>query len=177
MSRTQEILMAGTGGQGLIAMASLLAEAAIEEGRHVAQTQSYGVAQRGGFISAEVVIGSEPVLYQNTRNPDVIIALHGVVGSRYDACSAPVVFDSTLLERDLPNWIGIPCTAMAAELGVVKAANIVAMGAMARVRPIVSTESLEAAIRHRFKGKQRIAELNIQALRQGFAAAGALTAE
>lgn len=164
--------MAGTGGQGLIVMATFLAEAAMNEGKHVAQTQSYGVAQRGGFISAEVVISNERVLYQNTRKPDVILALHGVVGDRYDATSAPVLFDSTLLHKQLPHWLGIPFTKMAIDLGVVKAANIIALGAMACLRPIVQLASLETIARKRFKGS--IADLNVQALKQGYEAAKAL---
>ena len=50
-----EIILAGTGGQGLILSGIILAEAAILEGKNVVQTQSYGIASRGGLSLAEVI--------------------------------------------------------------------------------------------------------------------------
>ncbi|MDR2573716.1 MAG: 2-oxoacid:acceptor oxidoreductase family protein [Desulfovibrio sp.] len=172
MMPRHEILMAGTGGQGLVLMATFLGEAAIEEGLNVAQTQSYGVAQRGGFISAEVVASKGEVYYQSTRKPDVILALHGVVGSRYDNATSPVIFDSTLFEKNLPGWRPVPFTSIAQDLGAVKAANIVALGALLRFLPAISVASLEKVVRKRFKGK--LGELNAEAIKRGYEAAGAL---
>lgn len=166
-----EILMAGSGGQGLVLMATLLGSAAIEAGMNVAQTQSYGVAQRGGFISAEVVASKGDVYYQCTRKPDVIVVLHGEVGSRYDKAMVPVIFDSTLFEKNLPGWHPIPFTAIARELGMVKAANIVALGALLRFLPAISTQNLETVVRRRFKGSA--GDLNAKAIQRGYDAAGA----
>ncbi|MBG0776154.1 MAG: 2-oxoacid:acceptor oxidoreductase family protein [Desulfovibrionaceae bacterium] len=168
--QTHEIIMAGTGGQGLVLMATFLAQAAIADGNHVVQTQSYGVAQRGGFISAEVLVSPEEILFQQVRTPSVILALHGVVGARYDGAACPVICDSTLLSRDLPDWHGVPCTAIAGELGVPKAANIVALGALLAVHPVVSLQALEGVIRGKFKGA--VGDSNMEAVRRGFAAAG-----
>ena len=57
-----EVLMAGTGGQGLVFCSSFLAEAAIKSGKNVVQTQSYGISQRGGFISAEAIIDDGEIM-------------------------------------------------------------------------------------------------------------------
>ncbi|SCM74399.1 2-oxoacid:acceptor oxidoreductase family protein [Desulfovibrio sp. 86] len=169
MSKMQEIIMAGTGGQGLVLMSTLLAQAAMSENFNVTQTQSYGVAQRGGFISTELLAGKEEILFQEVRKPTFIMALHGVVGTRYDASDAPVVYDSTLFSKDLPNWLGIPCTAIANELGVPKAANLVALGAMLALNPFMGMGSLENVIKTKFRGE--VAEKNIAAIRAGNAAA------
>lgn len=169
MSKMQEIIMAGTGGQGLVLMSTLLAQAAMSENFNVTQTQSYGVAQRGGFISTELLAGKEEILFQEVRKPTFIMALHGVVGNRYDASEAPVVYDSTLLSKNLPNWLGVPCTAMANELGVPKAANLVALGAMLALNPFIELASLENVIKARFRGEA--GEKNIAAIRSGNAAA------
>ena len=53
--RHTEVILAGSGGQGLILSGILLAEAAMNEGRNVVQTQSYGIASRGGLSLAEVI--------------------------------------------------------------------------------------------------------------------------
>ena len=169
MSKMQEIIMAGTGGQGLVLMSTLLAQAAMNENFNVTQTQSYGVAQRGGFISSELLAGKEEILFQEVRTPTFILALHGVVGVRYDDTTAPVVYDSTLFSKDLPNWLGIPCTAMAKELGVPKAANFVALGAMLALNPFMELASLEAVIGAKFRGEAR--DKNLAAIRSGSTAA------
>lgn len=170
MNGTQEIIMAGTGGQGLVLMATFLAQAAIAEGRQVVQTQSYGVAQRGGFISAEVMVSPGEILFQQVRTPSVVLALHGVVGARYDAVEAPVIYDSTLFHKDLPHWYPVPCTAMANDLGVPKAANIVALGALLAMCPVVGVDALEGVLRGKFKGA--VADSNMLALNKGLEAAG-----
>ena len=70
-----EVILAGTGGQGLILSGILLAEAAILEGKNVAQTQSYGIASRGGLSLAEVIIDTDEIIFQQVQNPDCILAL------------------------------------------------------------------------------------------------------
>ncbi len=51
-----EVILAGSGGQGLVLSGIMLAEAAILEGKNVVQTVSYGIASRGGFSMAGVII-------------------------------------------------------------------------------------------------------------------------
>ncbi len=169
----REILMAGTGGQGLVFMASFLAEAAMRAGSNVVQTQTYGIAQRGGFISAEVVLDKEEILHQQVLAPDVIIALHDVVGARYDAAACPVLYDSSLMQGGRPaGWTGLPFTKLAEEAGAPKAANLAALGAMSVIVPLVSFEALDAAAEKKFKGAA--AQANRAALAAGRKAAQAL---
>lgn len=163
----KQIIMAGTGGQGLVSLAMLLAESAMSEGLNVIQTQSYGVAQRGGFVSTEVLISDGEILFQQVRKPDVIVVLHGVVGARYDKVDCPVVYDSTLVQKDIKGWIAVPCTEIATELGDVMAANMVAFGAMLAVLPVVTPESMETSIGHKFK-KAAAREMNTKAFRKGY---------
>lgn len=177
MSQFYQILMAGTGGQGLVSMASSLAKAAIEEGKRVVQTQSYGVAQRGGFVSAEVLISDQEILYQQVRKPSIILVLHGVVGQRYDQLNdVPVLYDSTLIaDKALSNWHPVPFTQLAMDLGNVKTTNMLGLGALARVMPLVSLASLEAVARASFKGA--VADLNVRACQLGYEAAGNFAAK
>lgn len=164
-----EVLMAGTGGQGLVFVASFLAETGILAGRNVVQTQTYGISQRGGFISAEVVMDEEEILFQQVISPSVVLALSDVVGKRYDQVTAPVVYDSSLMQhRDTPNWLGVPCTRVAAEIGVPKAANLVGLGAAMALCPAVSFEHLCQMAEKKMK---KNAALNIEAIRRGMQAA------
>ena len=62
-----QIIIAGSGGQGIIVMGQMLARAALLEGRNAAQTQSYGIAQRGGFCAAEVITDEDEILFQQVE--------------------------------------------------------------------------------------------------------------
>lgn len=168
-----EVLMAGTGGQGLVFCSSFLAEAAIRSGKNVAQTQSYGISQRGGFISAEVIIDDGDIMFQQVTKPDVIIALSDVVGTRYDDAACPVIYDTTLMQpRTFPNWLGIPMMQIAEELHAGKSANLVGLAAAMDLCKAVSLEALQELAGT--KGKPEVAKANMEVLRRGVAAVEAL---
>ncbi|MGE4310475.1 2-oxoacid:acceptor oxidoreductase family protein [Desulfovibrio sp.] len=165
-----EVLMAGSGGQGLVFCASFLAEAVIAHGMNVVQTQSYGISQRGGFISAEVLMDEEEILFQQVSKPDVIIALNEVVGARYDHMAVPVVYDTSLMKpRSMPNWLGVPMTEIARELGAPKSANLAGLAAAMTVSGAMPVEALLRIAEH--KGKPDVARLNMEVIRRGAAAA------
>lgn len=168
MNRYSEILLGGSGGQGLVFISSFLAKAAIHDGCNAAQTQSYGIAQRGGFISAEVIVSDEEILYPQVTRPDLALALHEEALSRFGDLGCPVAYDSDLMDDPArPNWHGLPFTELARSLGAPKVANLVALGAGLHFRPCVSVEAVERAAREAFK--PRVAEINIQAVRLGLA--------
>lgn len=165
-----ELLMAGTGGQGLVFVATFLAEAGILAGRNVVQTQTYGISQRGGFTSAEVLLDEREILFQQATALSGILALNDVVGTRYDKLPVPVVYDSSLMRRrSQENWLGIPCTGIANEMGAPKSANLVGLGALMLACPAVSLEMLSALAFK--KMKPEAAALNIEAIRRGMVAA------
>ena len=167
-----EVIMAGTGGPGLVFCASFLAEAAILGGRNVVQSQSYGISQRGGFISAEVLMDDAEILFQQVVKPNLIIALNEVVGTRYDNAVAPVVYDTSLMKpRQMSNWIGIPMTEIAHELGAPKSANLAGLGAAMALTGALPLDTL-LSIAER-KGKPEVAKINMEVIRRGAAAAEA----
>src|SRR4030042_4909584 len=72
-----EIRLGGSGGQGIILMGIILAEAiGIYEGKSVAQTQSYGPEARGGSSKSEVVISDEEIDYPKAMKPDLLLAMN-----------------------------------------------------------------------------------------------------
>ena len=72
-----EICFSGSGGQGIITAAIVLAEAVgVYEGKNVCQTQSYGPEARGGTSKAGVIISSEFIDYPNVIKPDLLLAMN-----------------------------------------------------------------------------------------------------
>jgi 2-oxoglutarate ferredoxin oxidoreductase subunit gamma len=164
-----ELILAGTGGQGLILAGILLAEAAILDGRNVVQTQSYGIASRGGLSLAEVIIDDDEIIFQQVRKPDCILALSEEAATKYEGWAArdvPLLYDSALVKaRTGPNFLARGFTQAANDLGKSDSANIVALGTLAAWARAVSMRSLERTIEQRFRAPAR--ELNLWLLAMG----------
>lgn len=146
----------------------ILAEAAILEGQNAVQTQSYGIASRGGFSKSEVIISRNEIMFQQVQEPDVILALTEQAMRMYTSGEpgGPVFYDTTLLERRSGrNLYGFPFTEMAGRLGHVGTANIIALGAMSTLTGMINTDSLATVLNRRFAGK--VADMNIKALQAG----------
>ena len=163
-----EVILAGTGGQGLILAAILLAEAAILDGRNVVQTQSYGIASRGGLSLAEVIIDDDEIVFQQVLKPDCVLALSEAAATKYEAWAAKdvtLLYDSALVKpRTGPNFYGCGFTQAAGEAGNADSANIVALGTLAARTRAVSMGSLVQAIAARFRGQARELNLGLLAL-------------
>ena len=166
-----EIRLSGSGGQGIITAAIVLAEAAgVYNGRYVCQTQSYGPEVRGGVSKAEVVISNKVIDYPRAIKPDLLLAMDQASCDTYFLDlerDGLLVIDSTLVTQvPTSRVVGIPFTQIARkELGKKVVANMVALGAVGQLCQFLSQKSLEAALMARMpKGTEGI---NRQALHAG----------
>ena len=178
MSKRYEICLSGSGGQGLILAGIILAEAAgVHEGKHVAQSQSYGPEARGGASKAEVVISDGEIDYPMATRLDLLLAMNQKSSDSFYFDLKPegtLVVDSTFVtQTPTTKAICIPFTEIARkELGREMVANIIALGALVTLTKVVSLKSLEAAVLARVpKGTE---ELNRKALQLGSKAAKAI---
>ena len=170
-----EIRLSGSGGQGIILASIILAEAAgIFEGYHVSQTQSYGPEARGGKCKAEVVISSHKIDYPKAVQLDMMLAMNQASCDAYCFDFKPnglLLVDSGLVEQvPTSRVVQLPFTQIARDVaGKDLAANIVALGVLGHLCPILSINSLEAALEARVpKGTKK---LNNKALQAGIKAA------
>lgn len=165
----REVILAGTGGQGLVLSAILLAQAAMLEGRNVVQTQSFGIATRGGLSLAEVIIDDREIVFQQVRRPDCVLVLTEEAARKFDAWAAqgvPFFYDSTLVhERRGANLHAYPFTQAASDLGNVGSVNVLALGTLAARERLVAPGSLEEAVAQHFRGAAAAA--NLRALAAG----------
>ncbi len=175
MSYRYDIRLSGSGGQGLILMGIILAEAiGIYDGKFVAQTQSYGPEARGGSSKAEVVVGSEEIDYPKAMKLDLLLAMNQKSCDDYYMDLKPdgiLIVDSTFVNQvPIPKAYRVPFTRIAREnLKREMVANIVALGAIAKLTNIVTLKSVEEAVLARVpKGTEK---LNRDALKAGITAA------
>lgn len=175
MSFRYDIRLSGSGGQGLILMGIILAEAiGIYDGKFVAQTQSYGPEARGGSSKAEVVLSDAEIDYPKAMNLDLLLAMNQKSCDDYYMDLKPdgiLIVDSTFVNQvPIPKAFRIPFTRIAREsLKREMVANIVALGAITKLTTIVTPKAIEAAVMARVpKGTEK---LNRDALKAGMAAA------
>ena len=175
MGSRYEIRLSGSGGQGLILMGIILAEAiGIYDGKYVAQTQSYGPEARGGSSKSEVIVSDEEIDYPKAMKLDLLLAMNQRSCDEFYPDLKPdglLIVDSTFITQiPTPKDFQIPFTRMAREKFKREVvANIIALGALSQLTPIVSAKAVESAVLARVpKGTER---LNRDALRAGMIAA------
>lgn len=136
MSKKFEIQLSGSGGQGVILAAIILADAAIEQGLNAIQTQSYGPEARGGASKAEVIISNNEINYPKIINANILLSLTQNSYEKYieflDKDGILIVDDHIKLKGHEPSKVySLPILKTAQEkfeTGMV--ANIISIGAI-----------------------------------------------
>ncbi len=171
MADYYEVRLAGLGGQGIILAGIIVAEAAgIHEGKEVVQTQAYGAATRGGFSRSDVVICDEEILYPKASKLDFLLAMSQ---SAYEENlpslkkKGVLLVDSTYVsEVSGSSTYAIPFSKIAREkFGRENVANIITLGAITQIFPVISKESMEKAVLSRVP--KRFIEMNKKAFKEG----------
>ncbi|MGO9410299.1 MAG: 2-oxoacid:acceptor oxidoreductase family protein [Spirochaetia bacterium] len=152
-------VFSGTGGQGIITGAIVLAEAAIHyEGLEAVQTQSYGAEARGGAARADLIIATDPIKFPKVTQPNVLVCLSQVSFDKYSWIVRPggfVLIDPHFAHRR--NELNARCIEIPMHSSILAAQhsaqnlNLCMLGALTGLIDFVSTESLTEAVRVRFE--------------------------
>ncbi len=183
------VVLAGVGGQGIITMASVLADAAIREGHNALVAETHGLSQRGGTVIVHVRLGDAEAPLIPRGGGDLMLALDAIEAVRYAGYlrrGAPVVVDKRVTPPPLPN-IRVPslgelldalsrasvrlypvaAVETAVLMGNPRAANMYMLGyglAVHGYGGLVTLKALEEAVRERVRDP----ESNIRVLRRGY---------
>jgi 2-oxoglutarate ferredoxin oxidoreductase subunit gamma len=169
-----EVMFAGFGGQGILLIAKVLAHAAMEAGNEVVWIPSYGPEMRGGTAYCMVVISDRPIGSPIIRNPKHLVAMNRPSLEKFAPMVKPggvVLVNSSLIPvrsgRSDVDEVLVPANDLALEMGNVRAANIVALGAFVARSGIVDFEVLREAVKEEFAAKAKLIPLNLEALERG----------
>ena len=132
----RSIIIAGSGGQGILFFGRMLASAGMLEGRNVTWFPSYGAEMRGGTANCTVIISDEMIGSPVVMIPDILIVMNRASLDRFLPKlrnKGLLFYDSSLINVKTPGKgitaVPVPATAMAGELGSPKSANMVLLGA------------------------------------------------
>ena len=151
-------LLSGSGGQGVITMAILLAEAAVKyEGLVAVQSQSYGPEARGGATRSDVILSHKAIYYPKVEQPNILVALTDAACVKYLPLIRPgglCIYDTELVHPGRRE-----------RLGSAVSYNVAVLGALVTLTGAVRIGSIEMVLAERFPAAHH--EGNLRALHLG----------
>lgn len=171
-----KVICAGFGGQGVMSMGQLLAYAGMIEDKHVSWLPSYGPEMRGGTANCGVTVSDEEIgspIITNDADIAIVMNLPSLIKFEKDVKPGGKIFiNSSLIERKVERTdievYYIDANKIAADIGNIKAANLVMLGAVLKSTPIVDIESILEAFKKVFgPSKERFIPQNREALVKG----------
>jgi 2-oxoglutarate ferredoxin oxidoreductase subunit gamma len=174
---SEHILIAGFGGQGVLSMGKMLAEAAMAEGKEVSWLPSYGPEMRGGTSNVSVHISDEAIGSPtiSAGEASCVIAMNLPSLLKFESFVKPgglLLVNRSIIdkqaEREDVDVIYVPVNEIAKELGDSKVANMVMLGAYLGKTGVVKNETLMNQVREVFGSKKpAVVALNEKALTAG----------
>ena len=170
-----KIIIAGFGGQGIVLIGNVIARAAVIEGKNVIGMVSYGAEMRGGTANASVVISDDEIFNPFVAHPDRAIILNQPSLDRFESQvekDGLILMNTSMIKRgpqrtDL-KCIKVDATQIAREVGNLRVANIVSVGAFIEHTNLLSMSSIAQAIEDLFSNKNpKLVEINLKALHTG----------
>ncbi|MBN1246702.1 MAG: 2-oxoacid:acceptor oxidoreductase family protein [Anaerolineae bacterium] len=175
--RHEETVFSGFGGQGALFAGQLLAYAGMAEGLYVTWFPSYGPEMRGGTANCTVIVSENEIGAPVVRNPSVAVVFNSPSMDKYEPLVKPgglLLVNSSLIERTSAREdirvVAIPASDVATELGNVRMANMVLLGAFVTLTNLVDLEAVKQQLNEHLSERQRKwLEPNYTALDKGAA--------
>ena len=169
------IIFSGSGGQGIMSMGTMLAQAAVESGKHAVYMPSYGPEQRGGSAKCVVIIDDEGVPCPMAEYGDALVALSMLAYNKFLYELKPgglLLYDNTVITEPISRTditaIPVPADDLAIEIGAPRSANVIVAGVLIGLLGLVSEEEFSRSLERKFASKsQSVKDQNTKALRKG----------
>ena len=167
------VRVAGFGGQGVLLLGEVLAEAGLDAGLEVSWLPSYGPEMRSGTSNCHVRLSREPIDSPLVTVPNVLVAMNEPSLRKFDASVRPggwVIYNGDVFPeecaREDVHVLALPFTHIADELGDSRAANMVMLGALLEITDALPQASIDDALRRLVKNPRWV-ELDERALTRG----------
>lgn len=174
MNKRYRLVFSGSGGQGVITAAIILAEAAVlYENRNAVQTQVYGAAARGGSTRSDVIISDTTIKYPKVNQPNVLICLTQEAYTKYASIIRPggtLLIDSRFVKVqrkvDAVQYELEMYQHVMEKIGKPIVFNICVLGAVIGLTSVVGLGAIEKVLEKRLA--KPLIDINRQALKLGF---------
>lgn len=172
---TEEIIISGFGGQGVLSMGKILAYSGLMQGKEVSWMPSYGPEQRGGTANVTVILSDERISSPVLNTYDTAIVLNQPSLVKFESLVKPggtLIFDGNGLHKfptrkDIKVY-RIDATEFAYANNVTKTINMIILGGLLKIRPIVEISSVLLGLKKTLPGRHHhLIPMNEQAIHTG----------
>jgi len=150
---TEEIIIAGFGGQGVLSMGKILAYSGIMQNKEVSWMPSYGPEMRGGTANCTVIVSDERISSPVLNKYDTAIILNQQSMDKFEKTVKPggyLIYDGNGItrhpERKDINIYRVDATDEAVRLGFTKIFNMIVLGGFLKIKPVVTTEYIRKGL-------------------------------
>jgi 2-oxoglutarate ferredoxin oxidoreductase subunit gamma len=172
---TEEIIIAGFGGQGVLSLGQILCYSGVEENKEVSWMPSYGPEMRGGTANCIVILSDEPVSSPIVSKFDTVIALNQPSLDKFESAvktGGLLLYDSTNIvhppKRTDIKIIGIEASQTAAEMKNTKILNMIVLGAFIKLKPIINIDNVLKGLKKVLPERyHHLIPLNEEAIKKG----------
>ena len=172
---TEKVILAGFGGQGMMLLGKLLAQAAMADGKYVTYFPSYGTEVRGGTAVYHLIISTEEIFSPLIEEADTLIVMNQPSYQKYKGMLKPyglLVLNTSMIKLNgIPDSVQVykvPATEIASKLGNVLVSNIVMLGAYLSIKKLFSADHILNQLQEMLKGKKgELFTINKKALESG----------
>ncbi|MGL5317667.1 MAG: 2-oxoacid:acceptor oxidoreductase family protein [Bacteroidales bacterium] len=177
---TQEIVIAGFGGQGVLSMGKILAYSALMENKEVSWMPSYGPEQRGGTANVTVIVSDERISSPVLNQYDTAIILNQPSMDKFESKVKPggiLIYDGYGINKPTTRTdiqvYRLDAMDIASQADMKKVFNMIILGGYLKVCPIVSLESVMKGLKKTLPERHhRLLPLNEEAILKGMEAIG-----
>lgn len=171
----KEIIISGFGGQGVLSMGKILAYSGLMEAKEVTWMPAYGPEQRGGTANVTVIVSDKRISSPILSRYDVAIVLNQPSLEKFEPKVKPggiLIYDGYGIinpptRKDI-NVYRIDAMDKAADMKNAKVFNMIVLGGLLKVCPVVSTEGLHSALFKSLPERHHgLIPLNMQAVEEG----------
>lgn len=171
----EEIVIAGFGGQGVLSMGKILAYAGLMDNLEVTWMPSYGPEQRGGTANVTVILSDKPISSPVLDSFDTAVVLNQQSLDKFESKVKPggtLIYDPSgihhLPTRTDIKVVAVDATTAAIEMKNSKTYNMILLGALLKLRPVVDTDAVIRGLKKTLPERHHhLLPLNEQALRKG----------
>jgi 2-oxoglutarate ferredoxin oxidoreductase subunit gamma len=173
---TEKSFFAGCGGQGIISLGQIWVYCAMKEGKNVTFFPFYGAEKRGGIARAGVVVSDEEIASPLVTSPDSVLVMNpdslplceGILKE-----GGLMLINSTLVKEEPKRGdiktVKVEAQAIAEKIGNPRFANMVALGAMAKLTGALALTEIEAILKNLVSpDKHKFVPMNVMAIRSGY---------
>ena len=173
---TNNIIITGFGGQGILFAGKILAYAALVKGKHLSWLPSYGPEMRGGTANCHVIISDEPVASPIITAPDILVSMNKPSLEKFEntvVSGGTIVYDKTLIDREVArndvNVCAVEATGIATKEAKPNMANMIMLGAIIKSTNIFTLDEIRAGVEKAVPpSKKDLIDYNMKLIERGY---------